>query len=108
MPQQICHKCSQQLKNAYKFIQQACEVSQQYLEIACLPPASPIDIKNIEQLQESLIEINETVYDIKYEEGIKVEPLSIADCNIEIKQETDKFLVTISSPPRDESQENRF
>ena len=107
MPQKICNKCSHQLKTSYKFIQQACQVSQQYLEMAYVQQASPVDVKDIEHLQESLIEINETVYDTKCEGGIKVEPLSIEEGNTEIKQEIDEVLIAITSPA-DGSQENRW
>lgn len=31
LPQQICKECGTQLINSYKFIQQACKISQQYL-----------------------------------------------------------------------------
>ena len=43
-------------------------MSQQYLEMANIQQISSVDFKDIEYLQESLIEINETVYDTKCEE----------------------------------------
>lgn len=87
MPQQICHKCSHQLKSSYRFIQQACKVSQEYLQFACGQEVSLDDVKNIEQLHESLIEIPETVYNNKDNESIKIEPFLTAESSIKIKEE---------------------
>lgn len=109
MPQKICHKCSQQLKNSYKFFQQACQVSRQYLQMAYETPTSPLDVKNIEHLEESLIEINESIYDSKLEEKIEVEPLIIEECNTEIKQEIDdNELLVEGNPSNEENPEDRY
>ncbi|XP_065371061.1 LOW QUALITY PROTEIN: zinc finger protein 568-like [Calliphora vicina] len=104
MPQQICEKCGAQLRNAYKFIQQACKVSKQYLQLVQLN--TPEDIKNIEQLQESLIEISAPIAEQLHDE-LKVEPLSV-ECNMDIKEENEEsevFLPMISN--NEESQEER-
>lgn len=100
LPQDICWKCVGQLKNSYKFIHQACKVSQQYLE------NSQEDVKNIEQLQESLIEISEAPIVDQAQEELKVEPFDI-ECNLEIKEENlenEVFMPTIIVN-NDESQE---
>lgn len=88
MPQQICQKCSKQLKTSYKFIQQACKITQLYLK-QIDEPDIPEDIKDIEQLQETLIEIKPAAGNQQLEDKIKVEPLSI-ECNVEIKEEQEQ------------------
>lgn len=71
-------------------------------------PTSPVDVKNIEQLQESLIEINEAIYDNKLEEKIEIEPLIIEECNAEIKQEIeDNEVIVEGSPSKEKSLEDR-
>lgn len=110
MPQQICHKCGIQLKNSYKFVQQVCKITQQYLkEIEEQLPLE--DIKNIENLQETLIEIttaNECNHEVQ--EELKEEPLKI-ECNIEIKEEEKEendAVLPSTEDNKEESLEERY
>lgn len=73
LPQQICMDCGTQIVNSYKFIQQACKVTELYLRLGEKQNTQD-DFKS---LQETLMEITEkpTVED-DYKE-IKIEPLNI-------------------------------
>ncbi|XP_023307829.2 zinc finger protein 699-like [Lucilia cuprina] len=107
MPQQICEKCAAQLETCYKFIQQACKVSRQYLDIV-EQQTTQEDIKNIEHLQESLIEISETTSAEEIHEELKVEPLNI-ECNLDIKEENEESenLLPMFVDHNEESHEER-
>ncbi|XP_065371084.1 zinc finger protein 208-like [Calliphora vicina] len=73
LPQQICMECGTQIVNSYKFIQQACKVTELYLRLG-EEQNTQHDFKS---LQETFMEISEkpTVED-DYKE-IKIEPLNI-------------------------------
>ncbi|XP_065371072.1 zinc finger protein 62-like [Calliphora vicina] len=73
LPQQICMECGTQIVNSYKFIQQACKVTELYLRLG-EEQNTQDDFKS---LQETLMEITEkpTVED-DYKE-IKIEPINI-------------------------------
>lgn len=113
MPQKICHKCCTQLKNSYKFIQQVCEVSEQYLQRS---PHIYEETKIVEYLQETLMELpDETITDANSE--IKIEPLCIEDnfntkdeeTPKEIKGEKESNVVVDNiNMNNDESQEERY
>ncbi|KAM7362672.1 uncharacterized protein ACRADG_013255 [Cochliomyia hominivorax] len=107
MPQQICHKCGNQLKNSYTFVQQACKVSQQYLDqIECRYHQE--DVKNFEHFPETFFEITQPTNVQQTEVEFKVEPLEI-ECNIEIKEEkldTTEVLIPIAELNK-ESREER-
>ncbi|KAM7362671.1 uncharacterized protein ACRADG_013254 [Cochliomyia hominivorax] len=103
MPQQICQKCGNQLKNSYKFVQQACKVSQLYVK-QMEQQNSLEDVKHIEHLPETLIEMKQT------EEPLKIEPFDI-DCNIEIKEEkmeTTEVLMPIADLNEESIEERDF
>lgn len=107
MPQQICQKCCNQLKSSYKFIKQACQALQQHLQMVYDQQTSSDDVKNIEDLQESVIEITEAVYSTKCDDDMKLEPFVIEKCGIKIKQELQdsEILIEENFPKRESLEE---
>ncbi|KAM7362670.1 uncharacterized protein ACRADG_013253 [Cochliomyia hominivorax] len=109
MPQQICQKCGNQLKNSYKFVQQACKVSQLYID-EMEQQNSQEDVKNIEHLPEIPIEITQISDSQQMEKELKIEPLDI-ECNIEIKEEkmeTTEVLIPIAELNEESREERDF
>lgn len=101
MPQQICLACENELKISYKFIQQACIAAQQYIKLIDQTNIQDDVIKTVDNLQESLIEIAETVSGGQ----LKVEPINI-QYNRDVKEEKTECDVFMPVLDEEESEEN--
>ncbi|XP_065371096.1 zinc finger protein 91-like [Calliphora vicina] len=83
LPQQICKECGAQLINSYKFIQQVCKISQQYLRIINEEQNPTDEFKN---LHETFMELKEIPISEKEYKEMKID-LLIMECNPVIKEE---------------------